>query len=72
LVKNIYKKILQPSVVAHTCDPSAWEAEIMRIMVRGEPRQKVSKTLSQPVLGMVAHYCYPSYTGTVILAIQEV
>jgi hypothetical protein len=28
---------------------ATWEAEIRRIMVQGQPRQKVSKTPSQPI-----------------------
>jgi hypothetical protein len=36
---------------------ASWEAEIGRIMVQGQPEQKVCQTSSQPV---ATHICHPS------------
>jgi hypothetical protein len=36
--------------VAHYCNLATWEAEIRRIVVRGQSGQKVHKTLSQPIV----------------------
>jgi hypothetical protein len=39
-----------------------WEVEIRKIMVRGQPRQKVHENPSQwKKAGVVAQACYPSY-----------
>jgi hypothetical protein len=46
---------LQPIILA------TWEAEIGRIIVGGQPRQKVNETPSQ--LGTVVHTCHPSHIG---------
>ena len=55
-------------MVAHTCNPSTWEAETGGSQVQGQPQQ-VSENLSNLVrscfkikykLGMVAHTCNPS------------
>jgi hypothetical protein len=44
--------------------------EIGRIMVCGQPGQKVSKTPnSTNTVGMVAHAYYPSYSGSTIRSI---
>jgi hypothetical protein len=42
--------------------PGAWEAEIGRIAVWGQPEENINDTLTQPVkLGMVVTICHPSY-----------
>jgi hypothetical protein len=41
------------------------EAEIRRIVVRGHPRQKVSKTHLNQWLGMVVHACHPRYIESI-------
>jgi hypothetical protein len=33
-------------LVAHSCNPTAWEAEIRRIVVQGQPGKIVWETLS--------------------------
>jgi hypothetical protein len=38
----------------HSVIPATWEAEIGRIMVRGQPRQKFSEVPSQPIMLRVA------------------
>jgi hypothetical protein len=44
--------------------PAIYEAEMRRIMVQGQPGQKVSKTpISTYKMGIVVHICDPSYTG---------
>jgi hypothetical protein len=44
--------------------PATWEAEINRIMVLDQPRQKASKTsTSTKKLDMVTHIFDPSYIG---------
>jgi hypothetical protein len=44
--------------------PVVWEAEIRRIAIQGQPRQKVGEPLL-PILanklGLVVHVCNPSY-----------
>jgi hypothetical protein len=42
-LKEARRQWLTPVILA------TWEAEIRRIMVRGQPRQKVGKTPSQPI-----------------------
>jgi hypothetical protein len=39
--------------------------EIWRISVQGQTGQKVSKTPPQPIPGVVAHTCHPSYIGNI-------
>jgi hypothetical protein len=43
--KNSWLLWLKPIILA------TWEVEIGRIMIQGQPRQKVSKTPSQPMTG---------------------
>jgi hypothetical protein len=43
--------------------PATQETEIERILVQGQPRQKVLKTLSINKVGVVACACDPSYMG---------
>jgi hypothetical protein len=45
--------------------PATQEAEVKRIMVQGQPRQKLIKTPSQSIssAGMVARACGLSYIG---------
>jgi hypothetical protein len=48
--------------------PVTQEVEIRRVMVQGQPRRKVTKTLpATSKLGMVVHACDPSYAGGVDL-----
>jgi hypothetical protein len=35
-----------PGMVTHTSNPATWEAEIGRITVQGQPRQKTRETSS--------------------------
>jgi hypothetical protein len=43
------------------------ETEIWTIEGRGQPKQTVSETISQPIkkLGMGAHVCHPSHMGSI-------
>jgi hypothetical protein len=45
----IYKQDAQPGAVAHTCNPSYLGSGDRKVTVRGQPRQKVNKTLSQKI-----------------------
>jgi hypothetical protein len=40
-----------------------WEVEIRKIIVQGQPEQKVSETLSQKPSYVVVHACGPNYSG---------
>jgi hypothetical protein len=45
---------------------ATWEAEIRRIVIQGQPRQKVSETPSlQKMLNVVVHTCHPIYAGSI-------
>jgi hypothetical protein len=33
-----------------------WETEIWRLMIPGQPEEKVSKTLAQPIAGYISMY----------------
>jgi hypothetical protein len=52
-----------PGIVAHTYNPSYMEGGHGRIVVRGQPGQKVSQdAISKNKLGVVGHTCnHPSY-----------
>jgi hypothetical protein len=56
------KVFLKLDMVAHACKSSYSESGDSRIMLQGQPRQKVSKTLSQKQAGMVIYICGPNYT----------
>jgi hypothetical protein len=43
-----FERLKKRDVVVHTYNPSYWEAEIERIVIEGQSRQKVCKTPSQP------------------------
>jgi hypothetical protein len=45
--------------------PATQEAEIRRIVVPGQPRQKVRSPYLNKNLGMVAHACNLNYVGGV-------
>jgi hypothetical protein len=54
--------LLGPCVVTHTCNPSYLEVEMGKIMIQGQPRQKLSKTPSQPIkFGAMVHACHTRY-----------
>jgi hypothetical protein len=50
-IKRNAKNKNKPAMVAHTCNPSTWKAEIRRITVEEQPRQKVHEAPSSTIRG---------------------
>jgi hypothetical protein len=53
------KKSLLPGAVTHVCNPSYLKG--VRIVVRSQPRQKVSETHLNKNLGVVVHTCHANH-----------
>jgi hypothetical protein len=50
-IKRNAKNKNKPGMLAYTCNPSTWKAEIRWIMVEEQPRQKLMRPHLQPVEG---------------------
>jgi hypothetical protein len=48
--KNNKIKRASSAAVAHTCNHSCWGAEMKRIVVQSQPRQRVCKNTFQPII----------------------